>query len=373
MQKVISFFAIFVLAGFLAPVYAICQDAAVPLPMDKSESVTNAGAEVAYETASLPKDPQTAWEMLRAANGLHGNELAPWYLRAHYKTYDAYGKSKGEGTIDYLWAGPHRWRVTYAEGAVVWTRWDTEKGLYAPPDQPQTPGYPESLITPQIRNPLQASGVPKEAPKYLADETFASLSLSCFRNRALVQTTLDKPIPDAPLQRFCAEQGKPWLRFTQANYNTYFNKISSFQHRIVALMIQVRDGSDPVVDINIDELRSPLPAQMANLIPSANAVQLRDNTLLLPPEIASGHLVKMINPHYPPEMKQARIQGTVRLAVIIGKDGRTTVVDVLHSPDPLLTKASEEAVRQWIYQPYLKDGQPTEFNTTVHVNFTLNH
>ncbi len=40
--------------------------------------------------------------MVEAANGLHGDNLQPWSLKAHYETYDAYGKSSGEGDLTYI-------------------------------------------------------------------------------------------------------------------------------------------------------------------------------------------------------------------------------------------------------------------------------
>jgi protein TonB len=31
-----------------------------------------------------------------------------------------------------------------------------------------------------------------------------------------------------------------------------------------------------------------------------------------------------------------------------------------------------EAVRQWRYKPYMLSGEPTEVETTINVNFSLN-
>ena len=39
---------------------------------------------------------------------------------------------------------------------------------------------------------------------------------------------------------------------------------------------------------------------------------------------------------------------------------------------PLSEKAALDAVRQWKYKPYSLNGQPTEIETEVTVNFTLN-
>jgi protein TonB len=81
-------------------------------------------------------------------------------------------------------------------------------------------------------------------------------------------------------------------------------------------------------------------------------------------------VVSAPKPVYPPLAKQARIQGVVRLNVIVGKDG--TMVDLkAASGHPLLVPAALEAVRQWVYKPTLLNGNPVEVVTVVDVNFTL--
>ena len=86
--------------------------------------------------------------------------------------------------------------------------------------------------------------------------------------------------------------------------------------------------------------------------------------------VEAARMVKKVNPLYPPLAKQARIQGTVVLNVIIGKDGKVQDATVV-SGHALLIQAVVDAVRQWEYQPTLLNGQPVEVSTTVEVNFTL--
>jgi protein TonB len=38
----------------------------------------------------------------------------------------------------------------------------------------------------------------------------------------------------------------------------------------------------------------------------------------------------------------------------------------------VLASAAEEAVRQWRYRPYVLNGEPTEVETQITVNFVLN-
>lgn len=86
--------------------------------------------------------------------------------------------------------------------------------------------------------------------------------------------------------------------------------------------------------------------------------------------VQQARLIKQPRPVYPPLAKQARIQGTVRFNAIIGKDG--TIMNLqLVSGHPLLVPSATEAVKQWVYQPTLLNGEPVEVVTQIDVNFTL--
>ena len=86
--------------------------------------------------------------------------------------------------------------------------------------------------------------------------------------------------------------------------------------------------------------------------------------------IAQSKLVSQTRPAYPPEAKQQRIQGSVHLAAVIGKDGAIQQLELI-SGHPLLAEAAIEAVRQWVYQPTLLNGNAVEVATQIDVNFTL--
>lgn len=86
--------------------------------------------------------------------------------------------------------------------------------------------------------------------------------------------------------------------------------------------------------------------------------------------VQSSKLVQGPKPEYPPLAKQARIQGKVMLNAVIGTDGAVTNLTVV-SGHPLLIQSALDAVRQWVYQPTLLNGQPVEVVTQVEVNFTL--
>jgi protein TonB len=86
--------------------------------------------------------------------------------------------------------------------------------------------------------------------------------------------------------------------------------------------------------------------------------------------VSQGLLIHKVQPQYPPLARQARIQGTVVLQALIGKDGNIQNLHVV-SGHPMLTNAALEAVKEWKYKPYYLNGEPVEVETTINVNFTL--
>jgi TonB family protein len=86
--------------------------------------------------------------------------------------------------------------------------------------------------------------------------------------------------------------------------------------------------------------------------------------------IQKPKLVKEVNPVYPLGAKAHGVQGTVKLHVIVAKDGSVRQIELV-SGDPLLVQAAIDAVKQWRYQRSLLNGQAVEVVTEVNVAFSL--
>jgi TonB family protein len=86
--------------------------------------------------------------------------------------------------------------------------------------------------------------------------------------------------------------------------------------------------------------------------------------------IRAATLIKRVSPEYPEDAKAARIQGTVRLTALLGKDGTVKNLELV-SGHPMLVQAAMDAVKQWVYQPTLVNGQSVEVRTPIEVNFRL--
>jgi TonB family protein len=83
-----------------------------------------------------------------------------------------------------------------------------------------------------------------------------------------------------------------------------------------------------------------------------------------------GLIVTQVQPKYPEKARKNRIQGPVRLHVVISKEGDVATTDLVDG-DPLLAPAAIKAVKQWKYKPYLLNAEPIEVDTQVVVSFTL--
>jgi len=94
---------------------------------------------------------------------------------------------------------------------------------------------------------------------------------------------------------------------------------------------------------------------------------------ITPPRVSAmmeGSLIHRVEPVYPAMARNVRIQGTVLLSAVIGKDGTVQNLQVV-SGHPMLAHAALDAVRQWRYRPYILNGSPIEVDTQISVNFRL--
>jgi TonB family protein len=77
-----------------------------------------------------------------------------------------------------------------------------------------------------------------------------------------------------------------------------------------------------------------------------------------------------VEPNYPMLAKQMKVQGSVVLQALIGREGAIQDLRVLSGP-VILSTAAMDAVRQWRFRPYYEAGQPVETEARITVNFTI--
>lgn len=83
--------------------------------------------------------------------------------------------------------------------------------------------------------------------------------------------------------------------------------------------------------------------------------------------------VHRVPPDYPADTLARQRRGRVVLQTKVLEDGSVEVGDVLDSDAPYcgFEEAAFQAVRQWRYEPGLRDGEPVEVDVTIMVEFTF--
>jgi protein TonB len=81
-------------------------------------------------------------------------------------------------------------------------------------------------------------------------------------------------------------------------------------------------------------------------------------------------VVRPVRPNYPLLARQMKVQGSVILQALIGKDGVIQSLRVVSGPH-ILASAARDAVRQWHFKPHVQGSEPVETEAKITVNFTI--
>jgi len=81
-------------------------------------------------------------------------------------------------------------------------------------------------------------------------------------------------------------------------------------------------------------------------------------------------LARPVRPNYPLLARQMKVQGSVILQALVGRDGVIQNLRVVSGP-PILATAAQDAVRQWHFKPHLEGSEAVETQAKITVNFTI--
>jgi TonB family protein len=88
--------------------------------------------------------------------------------------------------------------------------------------------------------------------------------------------------------------------------------------------------------------------------------------------IIRAHTISAPMPTYPEEASSRNIQGMVDLTVGFDENGKLGRIKVLASPDPSITKAVDEALKQWAVKVYFNsEGLPVRTIGELRFHFVI--
>jgi TonB family protein len=113
---------------------------------------------------------------------------------------------------------------------------------------------------------------------------------------------------------------------------------------------------------------APADKKNAAASPSDNELPGEKSAVILSSKGAEKRLAHSVAPKYPVEAKSGDAQGTVVLKEVVDENGKVEGVRLVEGNAALAT-AAIQAVKQWRYRPYVRDGRAQPFQTVVIVDF----
>jgi TonB family protein len=278
-------------------------------------------------------------------------------LKVDYQLYDLDGHPTVKGTAEESW--------TEADGKQIRIKSPSLVIDDAPPSDRYAVFTRESYLVHQALNALaRPFPNPTEHKNFATEEfreTVAGSELNCF---SMVQPGKSRA-PDSPA--YCTDADNHIVAMTGPLFALERDDFRRYRTHEVPNRLSLSYEGKPAISMELTEL-DPLPDAKAsnNKLKSSSP-----STVRVASSTVAGLNLTRREPSYPKEAKKKHIAGTVMITAIITKEGSIAAMNVIASPDQLLTQAASDAVRTWTYRPYLLNGAPTEVETTINVNFAF--
>jgi len=313
----------------------------------------------------MPSDPAALLALAAKVNGLQNAGTEPLHIKATYQVIDDKGGVAETGTFEEIRFTAKKYKLTYSSPSISQTDYSTDAGLFRVGDSK----WPDSraVAARDILYPAFPSSEMIGKSRIKTEERKVG-------NTQLKCVTLDPAKAGAIGYHdvYCFSSAAPILRTVELGHGIVgivYNGIVAVRGAYIA-----GDASSSLVG----KLRVRVHLDVLNAMPH------EDESVLTPPPgtapitrrawVGAGamgnKIVRKAAPEYPAIARAAKIQGTVLLEAVIGKDGRIVEARAIGGP-PMLQQASIDAVRKWVYEPYLLDGEPIEVETEINVVFSL--
>jgi TonB family protein len=319
----------------------------------------------AGQSAKAQDVAQQHLEQLAIATSLDRDGLVPWHLKMSFELNDLKGKPEEKGTIEEWWTPKGTRLVVQSPSYNVSFPGDEGKA-------PDRESYLVKELLDQVVHPIPRYGNFYDLNVEEQEQMFGNTALSCLY---VLQKTATATRSNNDLM-YCIDPGTNVLRVSSNHHEPYVvrNRIGDFLNTNVAMDDTISYGGRISISGHVDVLGSYTP-EVGTAKAPATSLDGEDSSASatsVPSIVIAGKILRKAAPTYPEIAKMEHIEGTVVLGAIISKTGTISTLYVIASPDESLSKSAMDAVKQWQYQPDVLNGQPTEVDTALTVNFRLN-
>lgn len=225
-----------------------------------------------------------------------------------------------------------------------WDFWFPSSSTPAVADVPQTP---------------ETQSAQSQSPSSLTTNTSASASQAAPKTKSLKkQPEVPQSIPTGIEPIVTNRTVLPPLEVEVVAGNTQH----AVQPKNNSVNVEMQSGVPPTSPSAIPPAATSAPPEHAPVVNATEQVRLSPSTVKA--------VAKPVQPTYPMLAKQMKVQGSVILQALIGRNGSIQDLRVLSGPS-ILSTAALEAVKQWHFKPYYQDGAPVDTEARITVNFTI--
>jgi len=146
------------------------------------------------------------------------------------------------------------------------------------------------------------------------------------------------------------------------------------EKNIAVFGFEDKKGKPYFLSIHLPPPPPPPPPLLAPPPPEVKKKEIEDfekGAVKIMGEIKPPKPIKIVKPSYPEIARKAKVEGVVILNVRTDEYGRVVRAKILRGKDPLLNDAAIDAVKQWIYEPFILNGKPRQVVFTATVQFKL--
>lgn len=326
------------------------------------------GASAADNSVPNAQSPNNLMLLAANQNGLLGDDVGPWHLKASFTELDEQGTATDAVIYEEFWVNATKYKREFTGKTFVQTEYGTEKGLFRSGAHEAVPVLLEEAHS-EFTNPLPSPGLVATGSFDLKEIETNGIKINCLRSKGM---------PVSADRTYCVGTDKPFLRITSSamkDEKILHNRILAFHEHFIAGDVQIVVAGKRRLTAHLESVEPLGTVDDTMFAPPADAVSVPKEVNIkfvnISDSVATGMLVRKVAPIYPPFALRERISGKVVLDALIAKDGHIQDLQVVSGPSELKV-AALEAVHQWLYRPYLLNGQPVAVRTTVNVFFLLN-
>lgn len=336
------------------------------------------------DSNSSSPDPKDFLLAAANANGLARLNLTPWHITISFDSKDGRGRPLSQGTFEELWAGPDKYKRIFATSNFNQVEYVTSAGIRRTGSPDSAPSELMEIVD-QFIHPIAMDKDSIDAAKLQMGEPSAG------GTKLVCVVVSQPPEPVTAIQAFflkgsvsnetyCTDEHSPILRIQVSdsrNSRYVRNSIIKFQDCYLPQTIEEYGASSPaqkpMLTAKLEKIESLSSIDDAQFTPPADAVP-PPKVIALDVRETSRQLLHHPYPEYdflyPGEHRSEHLGGLVIIALQIHTDGHVSNLRIVGGPQTM-RQASLDAVRNWTYKPFTRDGEPVEVNTTVTLVYSL--